>query len=388
MGVIYFTVFLDLLGFGILIPNTPYFAQSLGATGLWLGALMTAYSAAQFVGAPIIGSLSDRYGRRPILLLAIAGSGLSMAISGFATSLGMLLGARIFAGFFGGSIAAAQAYIADVTTPETRAKKMGLLGASIGLGFVFGPALGAALADFGFPVVAWTAASLNGVNLLWGFFKIKEPRVLAPREKEGVQSMAGESQRESLSLKRIFAIARMEKIRPVILATFFASLGFVSMETTYALLGAQLYQLDSKMLGVIFTLLGVVMVIVQGGLVGRLSKRLGSKKLAFYGMVLHTVSLALMPFAPNLTWSVVCQSVLAAGQGLISPSLSTILSKQVDSYEQGKTLGIGQSLAALARGVGPMIAGFFFDLSFFVPYLVAGCLGLLAVYLVTAIEEA
>ena len=385
MGVIYFTVFLDLLGFGILIPNTPYFAQSLGATGLWLGALMTAYSAAQFIGAPIIGSLSDRYGRRPILLLAILGSGLSMAISGFATSLGVLLGARILAGFFGGSIAAAQAYIADVTTPETRAKKMGLLGASIGLGFVFGPALGAALADFGFPVVAWTAAGLNGINLVWGFFKIKEPRDVARQDPASLSQSHGEQ--ESLSLRKIWAIARMEKIRPVILATFFASLGFVSMETTYALLGARLYQLDSKMLGVIFTLLGVVMVIVQGGLVGRLSKRLGSKKLALYGMVLHSISLAAMPFAPNLIWSVVCQSVLAAGQGLISPSLSTILSKQVNQYEQGKTLGIGQSLGALARGVGPMVAGFFFDLSFFVPYMVAGCLGLLAVYMVTAIEE-
>lgn len=384
MGAIYFTVFLDLLGFGILIPNTPYFAQSLGATGLWLGALMTAYSAAQFVGAPLIGSLSDRYGRRPILLLAITGSGMSMAISGFATALGVLLAARILAGFFGGSIAAAQAYIADVTTPETRAKKMGLLGAAIGLGFVFGPALGAALADYGFSVVAWTAAGLNGVNLVWAYFKIKEPAHFTKHEGGRRSSNEG---REALSVAKIIATFRMKKIRPVILATFFASLGFVSMETTYALLGAQLYQLDSKTLGVVFTLLGVVMVIVQGGLVGRLTKRLGSKRLALVGMILHSISLMAMPFAPNLAWSVICQSFLAAGQGLISPSFSTILSKQVSEHEQGKTLGVGQSLAALARAVGPVGAGFFFDVSFVTPYILAGALGLVGVYLVTVIEE-
>jgi DHA1 family tetracycline resistance protein-like MFS transporter len=377
MGAVYFTVFLDLLGFGIILPIMPYFAESLGASGVWLGALMTAYSVAQFLGAPLIGSLSDRYGRRPVLLLAIAGSGVSMAFSGFASELSWLLFARIFAGFFGGSIAAAQAYIADMTTPETRAKKMGLLGACIGLGFVFGPALGALLSDYGFQAAAWTAAGLNFINLIWGYFKIKEP----------AREAVARSNEKMFSLKKLWEIAQLKPVRPIISATFLASLGFVAMETTYALLGARLYQMESKMLGTVFTLIGVVMVVVQGGFVGRLSSRFGPRKLAIYGLVINGTALIMMPFAPTLAWSLGCQSLLAVGQGLSSPTLSTLLSQQVGGQDQGKTLGLGQSLAAFARGIGPLAAGILFDVSYFLPYLVAGGLGLISAYLVTALRS-
>lgn len=379
MGAVYLTVFLDLLGFGLILPTMPYFAQSLGASGVWLGALMTAYSAAQFLGAPLIGSLSDRFGRRPVLLLAITGSAVSMTLSGFAHGLMWLLCARALAGFFGGSIAAAQAYIADMTTPETRAKKMGLLGACIGLGFVFGPALGAFLSDYGFSVVAWTAAGLNVLNLVWGYFKIKEP----PRLAEFKESKSA----EMFSLGRIFSIAKLQNVKPVITATFLASLGFVAMETTYALLGAQLYQMNPKTLGTVFTLIGVVMVVVQGGLVGRLSQKMGTQKLAVYGLIINGVALISLPFAPTLNWSLACQSLLAVGQGFSSPTLSTLLSRQVGGHDQGKTLGLGQSLAALARGIGPLGAGILFDLSAYLPYLVAGSLGLISAAIVLKSRE-
>ncbi len=176
LPVVYVTVFIDLVGFGIILPQLPFYAESFGATGVWVGAILTAYSAAQLVGASLLGRLSDRVGRRPVLLMSLAGSAASFLLCGLAHSLWLLLVARALAGLFGGSIAAAQAYIADVTAPGERAKYMGLLGAAIGLGFVFGPALGSRLARFGFGAAAFTSAGLAAANLLFAFFRLPETR--------------------------------------------------------------------------------------------------------------------------------------------------------------------------------------------------------------------
>ncbi|HEY8478115.1 MAG TPA: MFS transporter, partial [Chloroflexota bacterium] len=174
--VVYVTVFVDLLGFGIILPNLPFYALSFGATGLWIGAILTAYSAAQLVGAPLLGRVSDAVGRRPVILLSLVGSALSFTLTGLADTLFLLLLARALAGLFGGSIAAAQAYIADATPPEDRAKHMGMLGAAIGMGFVFGPALGAALSPLGFSAAAFCSAGLAAANFLFGVFALVEPR--------------------------------------------------------------------------------------------------------------------------------------------------------------------------------------------------------------------
>jgi DHA1 family tetracycline resistance protein-like MFS transporter len=166
--IVYITVFVDLLGFGMILPLLPFYAMHFGASWLWIGVLATAYSAAQFAGAPVVGWLSDRFGRRPVLLVALAGSAVSLALAGFASSLTMLIVARGLAGLFGGSIAAAQAYVADVTRPDERSKYMGLLGASIGMGFVFGPAIGAGLSVFGFGTAALAASGIAFANLtIW-----------------------------------------------------------------------------------------------------------------------------------------------------------------------------------------------------------------------------
>lgn len=371
LWIVYLTVFIDLLGFGLILPLLPYYAVRFGATGVWLGALMTAYSLAQFLGAPVIGRLSDRFGRRPLLLLTLTGSVISMTLAGFADSLVMLLIARILAGLFGGSIAAAQAFIADVTTRDERSKYMGILGASIGMGFVFGPALGAGLSRFGFGTAAFAAAGLAAINLVWAYFKLPESRVPTSAPASG-----------GFSIKTLMGGLQRPRTRMVLGATFLAMLGFVSMETTYALLAASHYDLDAQGLGLAFTLIGVVMVLVQGGIVGRIVPKLGEVLVARAGALILALSLVLLPYAPTLGASLSLLAVLAVGQGFVSPTLAALLSKSASVDDQGSTLGLGQSLGAAARAVGPLMAGALYDRHQAAPYFAAAAFAILAAMLI------
>lgn len=366
LAAIYLTVFLDLLGFGIIIPLMPFTARTFGATGMWMGVLMTAYSGAQFLGAPLIGRLSDKYGRRPLLLLTLAGSCASLLLMGFATSLGTLLAARLLAGLFGGSIAAAQAYIADVTAPQERAKFMGLLGASIGAGFVFGPALGAALSDYGLTGAAFAAAALAAFNFILAAARLKESRV---------PGKVGHHKASPVALLRAL---RVSGIRPVLIATFLTTLGLVSMESIYALFGADRFQMDSRLLGLIFTAIGGVVVIVQGGLIGRLAKRFGEGRIAVTGPMIMAIGLGAIPLAASLGGSVTALLVMAVGQALATPSLTSLLSLQAGRDDQGGVIGVGQSMAALARAVGPLAAGFLYDRAISAPFVFGAAACLLA----------
>jgi DHA1 family tetracycline resistance protein-like MFS transporter len=268
--VVYLTVFIDLVGFGIILPQLPYYAEAFGATGVWVGALLTAYSATQFLGASFLGRLSDRIGRRPVLLASLAGSAVSLVLSGLATSLATLVLARALAGLFGGSIAAAQAYVADSTTLEERARYMGFLGASIGLGFVLGPALGSGLARFGFGTAAFVAAGLAAANLVFGLFKL--PETHGPERRHLAASRP--------DFSHLVAALRHPSMGRLLAATFLATLAFVAMEATFALLGEHRFGLDPARLGLVFTYVGVVIVVVQGGLVGPLAARFGERTLA------------------------------------------------------------------------------------------------------------
>jgi len=372
LAIVYLTVFVDLLGFGIVLPQLPYYAEAFGASAVWVGAILTSYSAAQFLGASFLGRLSDRIGRRPVLLASLAGSAISLTLSGLATSLLGLVLARGLAGLFGGSIAAAQAYVADSTSREERARYMGLLGASIGLGFVFGPALGAGLARWGFGTAAFVAAGLAAANLVFACFRLPESH--------------GERQRHPaasrLDFSHLSRALRHPAIGSLLGATFLATLAFVAMEATFALLGEHRFGLDSARLGFVFTYIGVLIVIVQGVLVGRLVPRLGERVLAVAGCLAMALGLALMPLAPSLPLALVALGLLAVGQGFTAPTLSTLLSRAVDADEQGGTLGLGQSLAAAARVVGPLGAGWLFDRAFAAPYAVSATLMLLAAALV------
>ncbi len=366
LAIVYVTVFVDLLGFGIILPQLPYYAESYGATGAWIGAIFASYSMAQFLGASILGRLSDRVGRRPVLLASLAGSAASLALSGVAGSLVVLLLARGLAGLFGGSIAAAQAYVADSTTPEERAKYMGLLGAAIGLGFVFGPAVGAGLARFGFGAAAFAAAAVAGANLLVGFFLL--PETHGPERRRPAASR--------IDMRHLLAALGHPSIGKLLGATFLATLGFVAMEATFALLGEAHFRLHAEGLGLVFTYVGVVIVLVQGGLVGRLAPRLGERRLAVSGAILMAIALAALPYAGGFRAALGALGLLALGQGLSSPALSTLLSRAADADEQGGLLGLGQSLAAAARAVGPVSAGWLYDRAVPLPYL-AGAVAML-----------
>lgn len=369
LAIVYFTVFLDLLGFGLILPFLPYYALELGATGLGLGLLLTSYSLAQLCGASILGRLSDRQGRRPILLLSLGGAALGMVLSGLAQTLVTLCLARALAGLFGGSIATAQAYIADVTTRDERARFMGFLGASIGLGFVVGPALGVGLLalGFGFAEAAFSAAGLATANLCWAILRLRE---------SWQGDRLSEHRRGSWHDLRQ-ALGRAD-LRYILGATFFTTYAFVSMETTFAPLGEHKYGMDERGFGLILVFIGVIIILIQGGLIGRLTKRFEVRPIAAAGGALMGLSLILLPWMPNLTLAAIALAGLAAGQGLASPTLSSLLSLASGAGEQGRVLGLGQSLSAAARAFGPLLAGLLFDLHQAAPFVMGGFLALLA----------
>jgi len=372
-AVIYLTVFIDLLGFSIILPLLPFYAERFGATGFWVGALLAAYSIVQFISAPVLGRISDRVGRRPVLLMSLAGSAFSLALTGFAHSLPLLLAGRALAGLFGGSIAPAQAYIADSTQPAERARYMGMLGAAIGLGFVFGPGIGAGLSGLGFGAAAFGAAALAAANFAFALFKLPESR--------RSEQPAGE--RSLPAWSGFLAALQRPAIARLLAATFLSTFAFVSMEATLALFGQRRFGLDARGFGLVFTYLGVVVVLVQGGLVRRLSDRYAERVLATAGAILMSVAFVAIVLAPVLGLLIAALTVLALGQGLVAPMLSTLLSRESGANEQGRTLGLGQSLSAAARATGPLLAGILFDRNRAFPYLIAAGLVLAAAWLVS-----
>jgi len=382
LGVVYATVFLDLLGFGIILPWLPYYAAELGATGVGLGVLFTAYSFAQLIGAAVLGRLSDRHGRRPILLLSLAGSTVGMVLSGVAETLLFLCLARAVAGLFGGSVTTAQAYVADVTGREERAKYMGFIGASIGLGFVLGPALGAAFIALGqgFSEVAFFAAGLLALNLLIGLWRLPETRAAAGAE---TASRAAPSQTSSRFDPAAWARAlRQPGLASVLTARGLTMFGFVGMETTFAFLGRDLFGLDNLRFGLVLTYVGVVMIVVQGALIGRLSHRFGVRRVAVVGGLMMGGSLAALPLSPALPAALVVLGLLATSQGLTVPTLSTLTSHLAAEDAQGSVLGVGQSISAAARAFGPLVAGVLYDLHVGLPYFAGGVLAFVAGVLV------
>jgi DHA1 family tetracycline resistance protein-like MFS transporter len=363
--VVCLAVFVDMLGFGIILPILPLHAQRLGGAGAWVGALLTAYALAQFVAAPVLGALSDRYGRRRLLLLALAGSMVSLALTGVAGSLALLLLARLVAGGFGGAIAVGQAYAVDLVPAKHRTHALGLVGASVGLGFVVGPGIGSGLAaaGLGFTGICLVAAALAGANLVAGLVLLPPPVLSKRRTRRVSVSGAGRER-----LRTLTAALAQRRLRPLLLAMFAITFAFAGMETTFALLGAARFGLGPAGLGLVFTGVGVVMVIVQGAIVGRVTARYGHRPVAVAGASLLGLGLLVVPFAPS--WlAYLALGVVAAGQGLLSTTIAALIAEASGPQALGGALGIGQSSAAAARAVGPIVAGLGFDLTMALPYL-------------------
>lgn len=345
---VYVTVFLDLLGFGLILPSLPFWARELGASGAVLGILFAAYSGAQLVGSIFLGQLSDRWGRRPVLLLSLTGTSLAMAGSALADSLLALTIARLVGGLFAGSIGVGQAYIADVTTPEERPKFMGFLGAAIGGGFTFGPALGvgAVTMGWGFQGAAWIAAALGGCNLVLAALRLRESK----RRVTGPSRIGG--------LRVAFS---QRAIRFIMLAIFLSTVAFVAMETALGFYTKDRFERGPESFGALLVIAGIVSMLVQGGAIGRLTARFGVRPLAVVGSVLTGIGLAGLALAPTFGFVVVAVVILALGQGLALPTLSSLLSYEASDNHVGEVLGAGRSMSSAARVVGPMLAGRLYD---------------------------
>jgi DHA1 family tetracycline resistance protein-like MFS transporter len=352
--VIFTTVFIDLLGFGIVIPVLPFYAEGsrFNATPRIVGLLFASYSIMQLIFSPILGRLSDKYGRRPVLLLSIIGTGIGFLILGFANTLWMLFAGRILDGITGGNISTAQAYIADITTKEDRAKGMGLIGAAFGLGFVFGPAMGGILSRWGVGVPFLFAAGLCFANALLLYFTL--PETVTPDHPARVSAAGGRG------LTQLIQSLRNPRLALVLTIYFLFIVAFSIMTTAFSLYTMFRFGYDAQHTGYLFAYVGVLAVIVQGGLIGRLVKRFGEMWLVIVGAFLFAGSLFAVPFVGPETGGLLALLVggglFSIGNSLSAPSLTSLASKSVGPAEQGSVLGVTQSVASLARAVGPTLA--------------------------------
>jgi DHA1 family tetracycline resistance protein-like MFS transporter len=357
LAILFVIVFVDLLGFGMVVPVMALYAEKLGASKEATGWLMTGYSAMQFVFTPIWGRLSDRLGRRPLLLGSIGMTALAFLGYALAPSFGWLLASRVFAGAATANIAIAQAYIADVTAPEDRARGMGIIGAAFGLGFVLGPAIGGILSGVSVALPGFAAAGLAFVNGLAALAFLPEPaaRSAAPR-RAGLFALVDELGRPG--------------IRRLIVVFFLSVAAFSAMEATFALLAEHRFDLDQRHVSWLFAFIGVLVVIVQGGLIGRLTRRYGEARLLRVGLLLQAVAFLALPWSPGVPGLYAACVPLAVGSGLANPSLSSLLSRSARAEDQGGTLGMGQSAAALGRVIAPISAtAAFGSVGFAAPYL-------------------
>ncbi|MEM9293287.1 MAG: MFS transporter [Acidobacteriota bacterium] len=372
---LFLTIFLDLFGFGMLLPLLPFYAAEFQADAFLIGLIFSSYSFAQFLFAPFWGQISDRFGRRPVLIGTVAGTTIAHGALALAPSLTLVFIARIAAGIFAANYSIAQAYIADITDREGRARGMGILGAAFGLGFVFGPAVGAIVgASFDLRAVPMLAAVLSAIN--WFLLIVRLPESLPPerRSKKPWRWL----------LSGFEAFGHKGSLTALLSLFFFIVLAFSAMEAMLALFLEERFGWDIANTGMLLVYIGVVMVIVQGAFLGRLVKRFGEPNLILAGILSTLAGLALFPFSHGLPLLLTASALLAIGSGLYSPSLTGLVSRLVPEDSQGSTLGVTRSPGALARAVGPAVGGALFSsLGEMAPFFAAAGIMLLCFALAT-----
>lgn len=351
-----FTIFIDFTGFGLVIPLLPFWAQHLGANAVGVGLILTLYALAQFIFTPMLGSLSDRYGRRPVIIASLIIEAIAFALSALANTLPLLFFARFIGGVGSSNIGSAQAVVSDVTPPEGRARGMGLIGAAIGMGFVVGPAIGGVLAPLGSAIPFWVAAVVAVVNTLLVTLFLPETR------KREVATAATHAKNEGFSM--LLAGWKQALRYPIVARLAIMSLlfnvAFTAMEAIYPLFSQHVFGWTAMQNGYIFTYVGIIVVIMQGGLVGQLVKRFGERSLLIAGLIMLAIGLGLLPWSTQLGLMLVALGILSAGDGAVTPTISTLLSFASPETAQGETLGFAQGLSGLGRIVGPLIAGSFY----------------------------
>jgi DHA1 family tetracycline resistance protein-like MFS transporter len=369
---VFVIVFVDLLGFGLILPLLPYYADNYGASPLVVGLLASSYAAAQLIGAPVLGRLSDRHGRRPILLISIAGTVVGFLLLGLAEPLGRALAgdssvattnaiilailflSRILDGVTGGNISVAQAYITDITDEENRARGLGLIGAAFGLGFIIGPAVGGALSAGGrYAVPAFVAAAIATLNWFAVLFWLPESltdEIKAQLAKQPAQAIFG--------VRELVNALQRPRFGPLLNIRFFYGLAFATFTGVFALYAQYHLRLDSTGTGYILAYVGLLSVLVQGVAIGRLTKRFSENRLIFGAVIVLAVSLLAWAFTPNVLLLLVVLAPLAFASGVLNTVVNSSITKSVYPEEVGGALGVAASVESLTRVIGPAAGGF------------------------------
>ena len=365
---IFVIVFIDLLGFGLILPLLPFYADEFGATPFLVGLLTAIYAAAQLVGAPLLGRLSDRFGRRPVLLISIFGTFLGFLLFGLAVPVGQKLAAilgmptnqmvliilfisRALDGFTGGNISVAQAYITDVTTEKDRAKGLGLVGAAFGLGFVFGPAMGGFLSSYGLSIPAFAAAGLSAINLFMVTLWLPESLSNEDREASAL------NKKPRVNLNALIEAIRRPKVGPILSVSFFYGLAFALFSTMFSLFAQYKLDLDARQTGYVLAYVGVLIALVQGAGVGPISKRFPDRWIILTSTIILAISLFIWAFTGNLLLLLIIMIPLAGTSGVLNTVLRSSLTKVVDKEEVGGILGISSSFESLTRVIAPSLGG-------------------------------
>ncbi|RAK18427.1 multidrug resistance protein [Anoxybacillus vitaminiphilus] len=356
LPLLFAVMFLVMAGFGIIIPVLPFFAEKVGANPTQLGLLMAVYSFMQLIFAPIWGRLSDRYGRKPILLIGISGLTISFFLFAVSTELWMLFAARILGGLLSSAtMPTAMAYVADVTTPENRGKSMGMIGAAIGLGFIFGPAIGGIFSKTSLNMPFFIAAFLSLMTSLFVFLFLKES---LPKEMRTEKSQQRESIWKAFSGTIIF----------LYILQFFVSFSLSGLEATFAYYAAKRANIGSTELGYIFMIMGLAGAFVQGGLIGKLIKKFGEGKVIQGGIIVSAIGFALILLIKDFLTAALYLSIFGIGNGVIRPCLSSLITKH-STIGQGSATGLLSSFDSLGRIAGPPIAGWLFTMMIGLPYV-------------------
>jgi len=380
LAVLFLTIFLDLMGFGLIIPILPTYAKTLGATDAMVGLLGTSFSIMQFIFASFWGGLSDRFGRRPIMLISIAIMVVAYVLFANATVLWLLFATRLLKGFGAANLSVAQAYISDVVPQKDRTKAFGVIGAAFGLGFIFGPSIGGVINEFyGVAGVGYFAACLGTLNFILALLFLKESLV---EKSDSIELFPN-------PFKDLVRFKHIPEVNALFTINFVYVLGFSMMQITATLLWAEHFGLSEMHIGYTFAYVGLLAVIIQGGLIGKFNSWFGERNLLVIGTLLVAVGLFGMPFVPTEHFSLelVCMTFLSLGNALLTPTVSSLLSSFAPEGMQGKILGTNQSVGSLARVVGPAVGGVAYGWHFSYPYLLAGSISLIVSVLAVRLRK-
>jgi len=396
---VFLAVLIDLMGFGIVLPLLPFYASTFHASAIQIGLLYSIYSFAQLIFSPVWGSLSDRVGRRPIMLMSTFGASIAYIVFGLAHTLALLFISRAIAGMMGGNISTAQAYVADVTTHEDRAKGMGLIGAAFGIGFVMGPAISTILIhpkflDFfhiaavnKFSAPGFFASILSFTSFLLVLFKLPETRKktenqeiriikLSVFSKKFWQSIVAERKNEQDSLFPL-----------LILSVFLLSFSQASLYSSFPIFCSQWLHMSAEQVGMLFVYMGVIAAVVQGGLIKKLSKKFGERNLFFSGNIILILAFIMLPFSKSATDLILILSLMSIGASLNVPTLNSLISKAANPEQVGAVMGTSQGIASLGRVIGPTWGGFLIHFSYRLPFLLTASLLSMTLYVGTQLKK-